>query len=56
MLEQSHFKSKEFKDNQKKKLDLTIAYMEVILHGDDNAKIEDLRKLRMAGIYYSPRL
>lgn len=30
--------------------------MEVVLHGDESVKIEDLRKLRKAGIYFSPLL
>ena len=56
MLDQSYFKSQKYKEEQQKKLELTIAYMEVVLYGDEAVRIEDLRKLRLAGIYFSPLL
>ncbi len=49
-------KSKEYKDEQKKKIELMVILMHVKIYGDAAIKREDLKKLSIANIYKSPLL
>jgi len=49
-------KSKEYKDEQKKKIELMVILMHVKIYGDAAVKREDLKKLSIANIYKSPLL
>jgi hypothetical protein len=49
-------KSKEYKDAQKKKIELLVILMHVKIYGDAAIKREDLKKLSIANIYKSPLL
>jgi hypothetical protein len=56
ILDQSYFKSKEYREKKREQLELTLLQMKVLLYGDENISMKDLRKLAEAGIHHSKRL
>lgn len=56
MLELSKIKSKEYKDQKRKELNMLVLYLSVKVNGDRSVSRSDLKKLAKAGLYRSPLL